>query len=1016
MAAAARNEYIAKIKLAKAVKGGILHKVEDFKKEMNRSLRQSHEFVHEICKNVIQFLHNSEVYLRNGDSSQLSFTFPFVIALNDVEQFLQPSVMDRLRNLVTREDELLINLWVNGCIGIKEKIISVVTSDKWELFQKWENDEEILNVFRTHETCSESDSRVLLGTSIKRRIRDYFSASNVFRTTNTALTEFLQTTRQPPLVVSTESSKKRKASPYENLRTEDPVSKPKKSHDINPPLKSRIQKSSPFILGEDEIINIDFVGNDDGYASVDDSMCASVVHSQCASSVVHSQCASVVHSQCASVDDYASVTDKDDSGFLSMVTKPVDLIGQLADCWADMKKQAVDITSTRVTEVESAFKVLKSLFLSSTTSSTLPKKRMSTSEEVFSNQSNRQTIELDGTFCLKMRRFFDNQYDHNGLIAPQSFCALENPTSRDRFLSSMHSCSMLVYSRVLSTLFLNAKKVVHGGSEYYHYKNLELLIETFDTAIRNMQPVYLLSNEKGKKLFSDECCSNTSDAFLQSISWINVFIDSKMFIQLGINALANKTCFEEEVREKWCERRRSGQKLDLSILYVAFVGSIDEEDNVLGSGAHVPFHLDIEPQKFSKKVDLSIPTVRSNFMFRICAVMYRNKADSQDIVFSVVDAMRDINMFQHSVYQVQVQAVHNLSPTLFGSTFTLPGQKSLLSEIHHHHAFPATYEKDGETFVAIGSFWARTDEKALYNLKTPIIECLPSTCFGDDSEFPAISTDDLVNGLAYNGGWLVTSQIHLFMEKASSYFVDSRNILCLDLFEFIKANEPDRWGRLFKDLYKEGRTLFDNGNVLHIPINWPIGSHWVYCYVVISTKSVILVDSMNMFSSGTYLTSTILDFLETFYNQKQQTSPPFNRQQWTCIYNQHTPDQMDYCSCGIFLILNAMRMIQRVKNNEDVMQASWKRVFSQEDKAQLRHLMCNIVMKNLDISTLLSYVVTTEDTLVTEDTVVEEAFAQDVSVPAEVAAKAAVVEEVVSASSSEVVVQTRRKSQRNAGK
>ena len=133
-----------------------------------------------------------------------------------------------------------------------------------------------------------------------------------------------------------------------------------------------------------------------------------------------------------------------------------------------------------------------------------------------------------------------------------------------------------------------------------------------------------------------------------------------------------------------------------------------------------------------------------------------------------------------------------------------------------------------------------------------------------------------------------------------------------------------------------------------------------------SSKCIVLVDSTNNIGGhGKKITDIILQFLEKEY--ESNVGSRFQSHEWTCSYDQKTPSQDDGCSCGLFLILNVIRVLKKVQTNKplaipsisksNVVGPSWQRNLSAEDKRQLRLLMFTIIQKDCDITALLPFIV-----------------------------------------------------------
>ena len=948
-------------------------RVTEYSEEVRKTLQFMNSFVHKMCCNVLQFLKNSSEYLRNGCPTALSFNYPFVIPFKKVEQFLIPDVIRELRHSVTREDELSVHLQVRGFLNIEAPLLECIKStETWKLFQRpKENIEAIIAAFESIGFHDSKFLNTLQNPFLLMKLEEYFSPKNPFRTINSELSKYLETISSVMDEKIKTAVKTKRDDGYGSLLTETPnpiasTSKKAKTNQTVP--HSKFLQEHQF--------------EDDNYSEMSDSFhgdknISAMVDDSCFKSDVNSQVGDDYYS--ATQESIRATTNTKSDGIRGVKERLSIMMSQWMELKHCVDQETAIVVDNAITVLDKAINktivvvdAIEMMSFESTSpllsissqikdevveqmpldSSNHPNSRVKKRGIVELDVDNKNVIILTDMEIEVSKVFLDGQFSRcGGLLAPMPFSGQSELSPRDIMVSRIHSCTMVVYLRILAGLFYNSNQLVGGGSEEYHYKNLVQLQGIQHHS--SMEHYYQLANNIS---LQEE---HNGDPFLQALQLINVPFQQKLFLKIKISVLKDKNSFLESLRAQWKEskvKRKDGKPKDYSILYIAF----DADDNCKDQSSHVPLHADID-----KKSHPSMETgVRQAFKYNLCAVVYRGEDGC--VVFRVLAAMRDVNMFQHSVFDVSTAALSNSASTVCQTSFILPGHLS--KKIENKHAFPATYSEGDKNFSAIGSFWYRTNADAIYNKESPLIECLQENTFATEGTF-VVGTDVLMNHLVKTNGWLNSSLIEIFFEKALKYYHSSSNILSMVCFESLFNDETFKYDavkRFFKKEYSadKSKTLFDVGNVLHIPINYPHNAHWLYCYVVMSSKCIVLVDSMNNSSGhGKKITDIILQFLEKEY--ESNIGPCFQSKEWTCSYNQMTPEQHDGCSCGLFVILNAMRVLKKIKmdkplaipsiSKQTVLGPSWERNFSTEDKRELRMLMFAIIQNDGDIRTLLPF-------------------------------------------------------------
>ena len=206
----------------------------EYSAEVDKTYKFMNSHVREMCCNALQFLKNSNEFLRNGCATALSFGYPFVIPIEKVKRFLLPDVMKELRFCVTREDELFVHLSVKGFRKIQQPVLECISKENWQLFQRpKQNLTAIIALFDLVGCHDKSFVSTLVHPYLLGKLVNYFSPSNPFRTNNPELSKYLEKT-----ISSTKDAKcgvrKKRDDGYGSLVTENPIASLSKKAKINP--------------------------------------------------------------------------------------------------------------------------------------------------------------------------------------------------------------------------------------------------------------------------------------------------------------------------------------------------------------------------------------------------------------------------------------------------------------------------------------------------------------------------------------------------------------------------------------------------------------------------------------------------------------------------------------------------------------------------------------------------------------------------------------------------------------
>mmetsp|Transcript_12398 Transcript_12398/g.17035 ORF Transcript_12398/g.17035 Transcript_12398/m.17035 type:complete len:239 (-) Transcript_12398:486-1202(-) len=212
--------------------------------------------------------------------------------------------------------------------------------------------------------------------------------------------------------------------------------------------------------------------------------------------------------------------------------------------------------------------------------------------------------------------------------------------------------------------------------------------------------------------------------------------------------------------------------------------------------------------------------------------------------------------------------------------------------------------------------------------------------------------------------WLDDSIINVFLKKALFYFREDRAVLMDSHFYNIFYDDShqeenvvpnyDKVKAWTSKQYKDDKSLFDEDVVLHIPCNYPAGSHWIHTYINMKYKTINIIDPKHTEEYEKHLGQVLLIYLQMEHLQKLGTE--LNVEEWTIKRNLATPKQTDGHSCGVFLILNAIRIFEKQHELTLTDTYSWDALLTTATLKNVRRLLKEIIVGNKYFVDILEYV------------------------------------------------------------
>ena len=212
----------------------------------------------------------------------------------------------------------------------------------------------------------------------------------------------------------------------------------------------------------------------------------------------------------------------------------------------------------------------------------------------------------------------------------------------------------------------------------------------------------------------------------------------------------------------------------------------------------------------------------------------------------------------------------------------------------------------------------------------------------------ATVTDDVLARCANEDGWLSSEGLNalviLINKSFGEYDDTSRNIFfdtyCYDLFEAKKH----RLHPFLEDMNK-------STSVMHFPINIE-NHHWVYSFISVEHETIFFMDSIapSIDSFNSSVREKMVQFADTNITH---SGIVFKRKYIA------SPKQNDGVSCGVFTILNLLKVSKAVHEGQldsFLADQSWgKKQITRRDKADIRSNFVDIIRGTKSVDVLFKY-------------------------------------------------------------
>ena len=217
--------------------------------------------------------------------------------------------------------------------------------------------------------------------------------------------------------------------------------------------------------------------------------------------------------------------------------------------------------------------------------------------------------------------------------------------------------------------------------------------------------------------------------------------------------------------------------------------------------------------------------------------------------------------------------------------------------------------------------------------------------------------------------WLsnpIMNSIFGFVSKSTNEVAGeegTRHILLSSLFFQELLSNPENFDRL--DFYAPDIDMNDSNlnAIVHGPVNYPVQVHWVYVFLHIKTKCIYLMDSGKKNKNNEEsIKNKFQAFLFADFNRRKQTHSSSSSSSRHSRFREwefrviKSPLQQDDWNCGVYTIMNMVRICDIVKRNGYLTSAESSASVSAAVLKEFRRKIFQILFENKSVNDLLTYV------------------------------------------------------------
>jgi len=580
--------------------------------------------------------------------------------------------------------------------------------------------------------------------------------------------------------------------------------------------------------------------------------------------------------------------------------------------------------------------------------------------------------------------FFQNRFNKDGIIPP--FGLDRTIDSSLKPMMEMYTCVGLVYSQVLAILFQKPIKFPPDESENnelppppspfpsmaFHYNQLTIFSKWKDGSNKRS---FSLSNyyQHIQETSFNSGITPTIDASLDLFTECTKMfpLDHNAFPRLVLKVpLSSLRTF---VDTKYSFAQEFNKQYNSTYSDVGEEGLIDNPILFVSMSDNLSIPLNCNGFAFDS-IPLAV-TITSTIQchYRLVAVLYytdqlKDKPIGQCSFFRVIGTSPLINDNVFTTFDVQPSKISLYEEQQF------PPIKRMKPTKQGIVLFPPMFSKCATQYYALGSYWVKVEDYPMTMVADLEKEGIKHKVLTPKNFLIYANNEITSNSVAdmRDKGWLDGPVLNVLIHKAMRSFNSTSirtkryNHIFMNDSVFLVLKESGRtpfikeWSEEF---YKDGKSFFDDNNVVHILINHE-SMHWIYGVISMKFRTIMLLDSMD-YKKRTCKMQDPRDELEQvlrdYIGLELEDHHPNTSLNWNVRAKVNCPKQNDNDSCGVYLILNALRVMRILEYTDSTTHVTekdveWSTVFrKKEDIEPIRNSMAAVVIGKEDIKNLIPY-------------------------------------------------------------
>jgi hypothetical protein len=269
-------------------------------------------------------------------------------------------------------------------------------------------------------------------------------------------------------------------------------------------------------------------------------------------------------------------------------------------------------------------------------------------------------------------------------------------------------------------------------------------------------------------------------------------------------------------------------------------------------------------------------------------------------------------------------------------------------------SLPGGYQLSGLVFMKSLSQLQTAIENA-YVLSPELYRRNKFTLYGRDEKIILASATRWLSGQILNSVFGIVSE--LMNEQADKGGIQHTALSTMFLHEVLRDPNPVTLQGYAPDFDFHDATL---NKVIHIPVNYPKDSHWLYIFLQVNkTRTIFLMDSCHSIglANKELFANKLNEYFEADFKIRQASKVGRKKHflKWDMkVIN--SPQQDDSNNCGIFTIMNMVRICETLKHGGYVTSTATDKKVASTVLVKLRYILSEILFQNQPVINLLNFV------------------------------------------------------------